>query len=191
MVYLNCLGDICGFTVLCRVCNHKEELGKEEQIKEERAEKARKHLKAIETEFSGEILHSIENTKVYSPDSFGGGDFPVAKHKTTEYSICDLDSVSAAYKYGKEGKTTGILNFASYKHPGGGWIIGAMAQEEALCSESTLYPVLKAQQSFYDQNVQNMNKGLYINRALYSPDVVFTHDNKVRTFDVITCAAPN
>lgn len=41
----------------------------------------------------------------------------------------------------------GVLNMASERHPGGGWLRGALAQEEALCFRSTLAATLH--QQFY------------------------------------------
>lgn len=80
-----------------------------------------------------------------------------------------------------------ILNFASYKVPGGLFFEGAMSQEEALCHSSTLYPVISSFDDYYEYNSKHKNRGLYLNRMLYSKDIIFTGGRKA---DVITCAAP-
>lgn len=85
-----------------------------------------------------------------------------------------------------------ILNFASYKNPGGFFLGGSFAQEEALCHESTLYPVLSSfNDTYYRWNKQHLNKALYLDRALYSKDILFERDEKKIFADVLTCAAPN
>ena len=105
--------------------------------------------------------------------------------------IDDIDTVSAIMKYGYG--DTATLNFASYTEPGGKFLKGGMAQEESLCHASFLYNVLSdcAYQSYYQWNREHKNGGLYENRALYSPDVLFFQGEKVRNSDVITCSAPN
>ena len=103
------------------------------------------------------------------------------------------DSVSAVINHAKEcKKRMAVLNFASYKNPGGAFINGSKAQEECLCHESCLYNVLvEFVPTFYDWNNKNKNKALYLNRGLYSPKVVFCKDGKSVLCDVITCASPN
>lgn len=72
------------------------------------------------------------------------------------------------------------------------FIKGAKAQEECLCYESYLYNVLNMlENSFYAYNKKNLNKGLYTDRALYTPDVRFFKDEESIMADVLTCAAPN
>jgi uncharacterized protein (TIGR02452 family) len=44
---------------------------------------------------------------------------------------------------------------------------------------------------FYEWNNQHLNKGLYLNRAIYSPDIIFERDGEMMKCDVITCASPN
>ena len=120
---------------------------------------------------------------------YGEGDVKVPTDKvegSTEILLVDLDSVSAIHKF-KEGKTA-VLNFASYKNPGGGFINGMMAQEESLCHHSFLFNVLQAFSSYYAWNRCNLNGGFYLDRAIYSPGILFDEKTKC---DVITCAAPN
>lgn len=90
-----------------------------------------------------------------------------------------------------------VLNFASFTRPGGGFINGSMAQEEALCHASNLYEVLVNFKDRYDDNYHsNMNHGVYKNWAIYSPDIIFIDEEnkpseRIISADVITCAAPN
>lgn len=97
--------------------------------------------------------------------------------------------------YENVGKTA-ILNFASSKHPGGGFVRGSMAQEESLCYRSNLYNVLKEHESFYEYNREHLEKTLYTDGVIYSEDVCFFRNEKLEnsepfTVDIITCAAPN
>lgn len=87
--------------------------------------------------------------------------------------------------------TVTILNFANYFYPGGGFMSGAMAQEESLCHNSLLYPILKNQPEWYEYNRQHPNKGLYEHRALYTPNVPFWDIGEEKCANVITAAAPN
>ena len=85
-----------------------------------------------------------------------------------------------------------MLNFASYKNPGGGYLNGAMAQEEAICGTSDLYPIITSFDDFYAWNKQHLNDNLYTDRAIYTPDVLWgTSTIPSAKTDVITCAAPN
>lgn len=156
--------------------------------KEANAYKARKHTKEMKEKYSDEIKFSIDNTKVYSIDF--NPEIKFNKDGVIGCQLVDMDSVSAIMTY-HSGKTA-VLNFASYKEPGGRFIDGSMAQEEALCHESFLYNVLKEKQDYYDWNKnRNLNRAQYKNRALYSPDVIFQRDEETVKCDVITCAAPN
>lgn len=103
-----------------------------------------------------------------------------------------FDSVSAVFKYTDQNSKTAVLNFASYKQPGGMFLQGSKAQEECLCHESTLYNVLaRFEGAYYTVNRERLNRVLYQNVALYSPDIYFERNDTSVKCDVITCAAPN
>ena len=89
------------------------------------------------------------------------------------------------------GEHAAVLNFSSYMTPGGGFLNGAIAQEESLCHFSYLYNVLKGNTSYYDYNRNHLNLGFYETRALYTPDIRFIDISGSKFIDVISCAAPN
>lgn len=104
-------------------------------------EKAERHLREIESKFQKEINQCIAETVIYEDDI----------SMDEQIQVVDMDSVSAIFKY-HVGKTA-VLNFASYKEPGGLFLKGSSAQEESLCHESILYPVLKSfKDSYYEVN---------------------------------------
>ena len=159
--------------------------------KDKRAITAKIHTTLVETTYKNEIENSIQNTKIYGSSFRLSADATYLSYQT-EIIVENLDSVSAVLKYTDDTSKTAVLNFSSYKNPGGGFLAGSRAQEECLCHESFLYNVLKEfQNSFYDKNCLDKNKGLYTNKGMYSPDIYFIRDNKTVKCDVITCAAPN
>lgn len=160
--------------------------------KEENAKKAREWADKMWIEYRDEIEESVSLSQIYSPDS----KFEEAKNpKMPVVCLSDRDTVSAIFELKscwKDGDKLAVLNFASYKHPGGMFLAGSSAQEESLCHESTLYDVLaQFDEDYYDWNARYLNKALYVNRALYSPGIVFVRNHELTGADVITCAAPN
>jgi len=89
-----------------------------------------------------------------------------------------------------------LLNFASARNPGGGFLHGAKAQEEDLCRCSSLYPCLLTQPVYYQVNRQYQSS-LYTDHMIYSPGVVFFKVNNESLLNkpflasVITAPAPN
>lgn len=73
----------------------------------------------------------------------------------------------------------GVLNFASAKNPGGGFLNGAMAQEESLAASSGLYPTQCAHPEYYQAN-RACGTMIYTDHAIYSPGVVFFRDGSFR-----------
>ena len=143
--------------------------------KQERAALAKKHVEELEKSAAWDIHMSQVYTLFYGGPN--GNPANTLKKCNTEMKIKleGCDTVTALLDVSKEnpGKVA-ILNFASYKNPGGGYLKGSFAQDEALCSESTLYPVLaKFTDSYYSWNREHLNHALYINRALYSPEIIF------------------
>jgi uncharacterized protein (TIGR02452 family) len=69
------------------------------------------------------------------------------------------------------------LNFASARHPGGGFLKGSQAQEESLARASGLYACIAPLREMYDAN-DRFRSCLYTDHMIYSPDVpVFRDDD--------------
>jgi len=151
------------------------------------AEKARTHTKAMEEQYADEIEHSRDRSVLYLST-------PLAPTwaGTTHISVVPTDSVSAIFSCGEEAGKVAVLNFASYKEPGGRFMDGSMAQEEALCHASFLYNVLSwFDGTYYDWNRAHKNRSLYMSRGIFSEDVRFFLGDETRLCNVITCACPN
>lgn len=160
----------------------------------ELAEKAKNHHKIMEEKYQDITNISIANSKIYIPE--------MCKRSETGIKpiiqILDTDTVSALYMINNFYSNIGILNFASFKYPGGMFLKGSSAQEEALCHESNLYETLKSFSNTYylaNRYECKMNPTInstYLDRGIYSPNIMFLRENKnIINTAVITVAAPN
>lgn len=88
-----------------------------------------------------------------------------------------------------------VLNFASYFNCGGGFLKGAIAQEESLCHASGLYKILNESEIYNDRDDKTKIPAEYYNEVIYTPGVPFTTSEGYVTqaylVDVISVAAPN
>lgn len=162
------------------------------EIRNERKKAAIEHTKRMNEKYSNGTSLSIETTKVYLPTSFKEIENDErSKEPLVIFNNCD--TVTAVFKHRQNHRKLAILNFASFLLPGGGYIEGSMAQEEAICTDSNLYNILSKMSEFYEENKNHTNNSFYDNRGLYTPGVVFERLSQgIRTqADVITCAAPN
>lgn len=99
------------------------------------------------------------------------------QNKKTAFMTWNSSSVEAILRLTGEGKPASILNFASAKNPGGGFINGAKAQEESLAASSCLYRTQLAHEEYYVKN-RAFRSMMYTDHAIFSPDVVFFRDER-------------
>lgn len=113
-----------------------------------------------------------------------------------DYIVVNQSAVDALVEQGQAGFKPAVLNFASAKNPGGGFLNGAMAQEEALAASSGLYKTLLLHPAYYENN-RACRSMMYTHHAIYSPEVVFFRDGKFKllgepiTASVLTLPAVN
>jgi len=150
------------------------------------ANKARAHFEfckqfPIYPSFVYTSMYSYDPTNVYAP--YKPSIVTLTNRKTME----TYKRLRLRYPYA----IICALNFASYKNPGGRFLDGSMAQEESICHETNLYNVLLIQEDYYEWNKRHLNRALYMNRAIYSQNVIHFDKNRLSYLDVLTCAAPN
>jgi ADP-ribosyl-[dinitrogen reductase] hydrolase len=93
------------------------------------------------------------------------------------------------------GGPVAALNFASATHPGGGFLSGARAQEEAIARSSALYAALEGRRMYEWHRAHS--DAMHSDWVIVSPDVpVFcTDDGELLdtpwTMTIVTCAAVN
>ncbi|CAM5655500.1 TIGR02452 family protein OS=Streptomyces tendae OX=1932 GN=GUR47_03945 PE=4 SV=1 [Streptomyces tendae] len=110
----------------------------------------------------------------------------------TVFEVTGESSLEAARRLGG---AVAVLNFASARNPGGGYLNGAQAQEEALCRASALYTCL-LRAPVYDHHRAHRDP-FYTDRVVHSPGVPVFRDDRGRLLDepftagFLTSAAPN
>lgn len=165
--------------------------GRENPRREARRKAAEQHTEDVAKRLAKDIARSLEGVVRYE----GMPSAEVAEPCVPEVAVAPLDAVAAILENGRgyaQFCDLAVLDFASFVSPGGGYIRGGLAQEEALCTESYLYNVLNEQRDWYGENRRrNINCELYRERALVVPAVRFDRGKMHAYADVIVAAAPN
>jgi len=135
-------------------------------------------------EIANDIASSVQATRIFTPEDFDAIKLQVNKKiqstsYTTKFYVANETTLAAARTSLQEQPSAKVLclNFASAKNPGGGFLGGSQAQEEALCRASALYASINLQRKYYDTN-RRCGTCLYTDHMIYSPMVpVFRDDN--------------
>jgi uncharacterized protein (TIGR02452 family) len=137
---------------------------------------------------AGTVLYSLEPPPVRKAV---GGHVSTGFEARNETTFQALERLASG-----PGGHLACLNFASAKNPGGGFLNGSLAQEEALACASGLYPCLLTVPEYYERNRANRS-ALYLDLAIFSPLVPFFRNDegllleKTILASVITAPAPN
>jgi len=101
--------------------------------------------------------------------------------RATSFEVVNITTLDAARNLVAEGFNPVALNFASARHPGGGFLGGARAQEESLCRASGLYPCINGNPMY--RYHAGLSGGWYSNYAIYSPAVPVIKDDRGELLD--------
>ena len=112
----------------------------------------------------------------------------------TTVQVTNETTLGAALRLVERGLRPIALNFANGVQPGGGFLMGATAQEEVLCRSSALYQTLVDDPMYKEHRRRQLPESTDF--AIYSPNVpVFRMDDGTELerpwlLSFITCAAP-
>jgi len=165
-------------------------------LKTVRAEKARQTLEyfekgcyvidqntiACQSSFTTEFISEKQLHELTLPD----GNF------VPQYEVVNESVVDTIFRL----ENCGVLNFASAKNPGGGFLNGAVAQEECLAISSDLYNSQLQAFQYYDIN-RKCGTLLYTHNMIYSQGITFIRNSSLNTVttpvtaNVVTSPAVN
>lgn len=121
----------------------------------------------------------------------------VSEEYKVSHNIIKTDVISTALELKKNvnGEVM-VLNFANATVVGGGYLNGAVAQEECICRSSLLYNCLHSLKIIYNINKKNYTP-LHHDYLIYSPNVPVIRNSKYELLDnyekisFISCPAVN
>ena len=145
-----------------------------------------------------EVAAACAGTVSYSPDDLDRLlDDAVPGAAAPRIEVTGESSMSAARRLHHEGAGhIAVLNFASARNAGGGYLGGARAQEEDLCRVSALYTTLRQAPDYYAAHRAAKDLA-YSHRVIYSPNVPVYRDVRYRLLETpfqvafLTSPAPN
>ncbi|MFD8522579.1 TIGR02452 family protein [Streptomyces capillispiralis] len=146
-----------------------------------------------EVSVAAAVEAAARGTRTHGPEPVA---FPDFRPVRTRIEVTGESSLEAARRLTGEDGAPAVLNFASARNPGGGYLNGAQAQEEALCRASALYACLLRADGFYDHHRAHRDP-FYTDRVVHSPAVPVFRDDRGRLLDqpftagFLTSAAPN
>lgn len=148
-------------------------------IEKETGEKTEKRRVEIKEDMEQSVRHSVLITPAQGEKILEK--YSVCKEcRQPEIRVENISTVEAVRLLAAEGKTEiGVLNFASAKNPGGGFLNGAKAQEESLTVSGTLYPTLTAHEEYYREN-RDHSSMMYLDYGIWSPGVILFRDGTFR-----------
>ncbi len=144
----------------------------------------------------------LDETRCYTADALEGiRDSVLATmppHDHTLFELANESTLQGAARLAASGTYAqiGVLNFASAKNPGGGFLRGAQAQEESLARSSGLYLSLLRCPEYYAHHRREKTL-LYSDRMIFSPNCPIIRDdfgvwiNEPLIVSFITSPAPN
>ncbi|MFO8003066.1 TIGR02452 family protein [Thioalkalivibrio sp.] len=146
-----------------------------------------------------QLERCLKDTRLYRPENFAvlPSPLPGSARCTIEVRI-ETTLAGARRLAGREDTgRVGVLNFASAKNPGGGFLQGSQAQEESLARSSALYASLQRCPDYYTFHRHTSRTLLYSDHIIYSPGCPVFRDDEGRLLsesyqvDFITAPAPN
>ncbi|MFE6711885.1 TIGR02452 family protein [Streptomyces sp. NPDC057695] len=142
-----------------------------------------------------DLAASLAGTRLHGP-----APVPVTPDtdRTPTLDVTGESSLAAARRMtaADPARPVAVLNFASARNPGGGYLNGAQAQEEALCRSSALHSTLLRAPAYYAHHRENRDV-LYTDRVIHSPRVPVFRDDRGALLDApftvgfLTSPAPN
>lgn len=145
------------------------------------------------------LAEAKAGTRIYGPDQVIRGELPSGRDGPTLFEVTGESSTVAARRLAADAPGTAsvaVLNFASARNPGGGYVRGAKAQEEALCRASALYETLLEAPEYYEVHRAERST-FYTDRVIHSPGVPVFRDDRGGLLETpfragfLTSPAPN